>query len=153
MITQTDRRFKNYEIAKGVTVGDYGCLFVSVCNAAEEHCRLTGKKKTSFTQMLYAFKKMNAFDSTGVLSWKPVQELLHVKYIKHTPQNFDNIKFSNALNIFWIAEISHYNNPRLSHFVNIIAAHKGIITYFDVYDGRKKQIALKDCRSVRELIF
>lgn len=153
MITQTDRRFKNYELAKGVTVEDFGCLLTSIYNAHEEHTRLTGKRKVSFPEMLNNLKKMNAFDDQGMLSWFPVQQLLDFDYFKFTPSTFNTIDFSDNPNIFWIAEISHYNNPKLSHFVNITAVHNGIITYFDVYDARKKQIALKDCRSVRELVF
>lgn len=153
MITQTDRRFKNYELAKGVTVEDFGCLLTSIYNAHEEHTRLTGKRKVSFPEMLNNLKKMNAFDDQGILSWLPVQLLLNLGYFKFTLSTFDKIDFSDNPNIFWIAEIPHYNNPTLSHFVNITAAHQGIITYFDVYDARKKQIALKDCRSVRELVF
>lgn len=153
MITQTDRRFKNYEIAKGVTVENFGCLLTSIYNAVTEHIRLTGKKKISFPEMLHKLKKTNAFDNRGVLSWLPVQQLLNFDYFKFTPENFDNIRFSDHPDIFWIAEITHYTNPQLSHFVNIIAVHKGIITYFDVYNGQKKQIALTNCKSVRELVF
>lgn len=153
MITQTDSKIKKYELAKGVTVGDYGCLLVSIFNIVTEFRRFTSKKEITFPEMLNNLKKMNAFDSNGILNWNPTGKLLGFTHLKYTPKYFNTIRFSNDPKIFWIAEISHYNNPKLSHFVNITAVHNGIITYFDVYDARKKQIALKDCRSVRELVF
>ena len=153
MITQTDSNIKKYELAKGVTVGDYGCLLVSIFNAVTKFRRFTGKKEITFEQMLNDLKQMNAFDSDGILNWNPTGKLLGFTHLKYTPKYFNTIRFSIDPKVFWIAEIPHYNNPTLSHFVNITAAHQGIITYFDVYDARKKQIALKDCRSVRELVF
>ena len=153
MITQTDSNIKKYELAKGVTVGDYGCLVVSIFNIVTEFRRFTGKKEITFAQMLNDLKLMNAFDSDGIFNWNPTGKLLGFTHLKYTPKYFNTIRFSNDPKVFWIAEIPHYSNPKLSHFVNITAANKGIITYFDVYDGCKKQIHLQDCKSIRELVF
>lgn len=153
MKKQTDQDIKDLELAKGVTVGDYGCLLVSIFNIVTEFRRFTSKKEITFEQMLNDLKQMNAFDSDGILNWNPTGKLLGFTHLKYTPKYFNTIRFSNDPKIFWIAEIPHYSNPKLSHFVNIIATRNKCITYFDVYDGATKKINLSDCRSVRELHF
>lgn len=149
MTTQTNPQLKKYELAKGVTVEDYGCLLVSVYNAATTY----NKENLSFPELLSELKKIGGFDKNGFLQWNMIEKLLGFTHRKITPNNFNTIKFSDAAKVFWIAEIPHYSNPKLSHFVNVLAAQNNLITYFDVYDGLKKQISLDKCRSIRKLHF
>ena len=148
MKKQTDQDIKDLELAPGITVQDYGCLITAIYNAIHEQ-----KKYLSFVDVLSVLKEADTFGTNGMLQWKPAQHVLNFKHIKIMPKHFKNIRFSNDPKIFWIAEIPHYSNPCLSHFVNIIATRNKCITYFDVYDGATKKINLSDCRSVRELHF
>lgn len=149
MLTQTNEDIRKLEIVPGVTVGDFGCLLVSVFNAGREWGHFDSED--DFFCFLNILKRNRGFTSNGCLIWGVVERTLQCQYAKYRAD--DPPVFSNDPDKFWIAELIHYADPRASHFCNVVAVKGERVTYFDVYDGKGKVIPLGLTRSIRQLTF
>lgn len=149
---QTSQGIAEHCITDNITVEDYGCLIVSLYNVYSEYTNFisNGKLTPSFEFFLNFLKENKSFTNNGLLIWKKAEELLKFKHYFLSPKN---AVINNHHYKFWIAEISHPVDSKLSHFMNIIGSKGSILTCFDVFDGKIKIINKNNCKSIREVQF
>jgi len=141
MFIQNDDRWKSFEMAPGVTIGEFGCFLTALCNILV----LLGMDYTPLT-LAQALQKNSGIDSEGNLTWIAFNSFgLFEKRYNPT----DEINWSNSNQVWYIVQCFYKNT---GHFCNLISVTNNIITYFDTYDGMKKQINLERVMSIREII-
>jgi hypothetical protein len=138
---QQDEQWKDFEIIKGVTIGEFGCLVTSLTNILN----MLGMDFTPLT-LVQKIQENNGFDSNGNLSWVVANKIFGLSEVKYLPT--DKIEWSNSEKIFYIC-VLHFQGT--GHFCNLLTVQNGIIYYFDVWDGKKKQVALENVLSIREV--
>lgn len=141
MFIQNDIKWKDYEISKCITIGEFGCLLTSICNILVilgfDYTPLTLSKK---------FQENNGFDKQGNLIWNVVNKLFGLKENKYMPSS--KISWSNLKNVNYIVQLFY---KRTGHFCNVISVYKNIIKYHDTYDGLIKSIDINGIISIREI--
>jgi hypothetical protein len=137
---QSDIRWKDFEIVKGATIGDFGCLLTAITNCLNEY-------KYEYTPLTLCkeLQTNGGFDKDGCILWDILTKLFGVK---HTKFKFpDKPVLENVHNIFYIVQVVYKNT---GHFCQIIRSRESLITYFDSYTG--KEIVTDTFLSIRKLV-
>ena len=142
--TQTDPQWRDTEMTKGITIGQYGCLLVSLSNCVRQSS--IGYREHMNPAALNTILQNNGgFTPQGLIIWSVLEKFF---FCQHT--NIMKRKPIFASNIHNIIQIPYMDT---GHFCNLLDVSDHGYIYFDVYDGIEKTIDKSRIVSTRQIIF
>lgn len=143
---QTDEKWNNIEMVKGVTIGEYGCLLVSLTNAL---CNISDGYNNHLTpESLNEILQNNlCYDSIGQIYWRYFEKFFFCKHTnlgKKVPSMADD-------NSQYIVQVPYKNTGHFCNITSITRDHT--INYFDVWDGVEKSMSKDAVWSIRQIQF
>ena len=144
--TQTDPRWANirFPFSKS-TIKDIGCLITCIANILYKRCELWTPDN-----VLKLLITNNGLTKDNLVVWEAVYKIFKLKHLKYTKEILKKIDKETLECDHYIIEI---NCGSYNHFCNIIDFQDDKIKYFDVYDGKEKEIGFDSNKlvSIRRL--
>jgi len=146
-LTQTDPRWGAVDMINQILIRDSGCLLTSIVNILRDY---SDELKAYTPLQLDSFlDKKNGYTRGGLIIWDVLEKFFKFKHQAYITPHAKPV-FSNDKKKYWVVQIPY---KATGHFCNVIADVGDEIIYFDVYDGKTKNINIKDTISIREFTF